>query len=469
MMFAANAPLCLWAEAISCAAFLINRLPSRSINNGIPYKRWNKRLPVLDGLRPFGCLAYAYIPESVRSSKLSPRSIRGVMVGYAPTQHAYRIFDLDSGTVVVSNNVKFDEFAFPFQSAEKVPRNFSESKPSASSVSSFFSAPGVLATLELPDTAMDVDQVDLDTLMTESTPMSMLGTSVHELSPAHNGLNSDETAVVPSLDIEMSDPDMPSLELFKQIAHLDNQSSSNAITDCPSESCRQINVALSESSSPVSSPAVVEPSSPPVVSKTNPRSLIEYISDSEASLSGEDYKISYYEHHHDNFDFSDDKVYVENPVRKRKAITENCVEDQKYRQKMKLNLLRNRSMRICIKVPLLTQIPSLVVRGSAYFMSHAYVVSTKKDGIPITYKQAMLSAECEKWKIAMDSEMSAHYSNNTWNLVDLPKDRKAIGNRWVFTKKDDGRYNARLVAQGFSQVPGQDYLARFSPVIRYEC
>ena len=42
-------------------------------------------------------------------------------------------------------------------------------------------------------------------------------------------------------------------------------------------------------------------------------------------------------------------------------------------------------------------------------MSHAYVVSTKKDGIPITYKQAMLSAECEKWKIAMDSEMSAHY------------------------------------------------------------
>lgn len=199
---------------------------------------------------------------------------------------------------------------------------FSESKPSASSVSSFFSAPGVLATLELPDTAMDVDQVDLDTLMTESTPMSMLGTSVHELSPAHNGLNSDETAVVPSLDIEMSDPDTPSLELFKQIAHLDNQSSSNAITDCPSESCRQINVALSESSSPVSSPAVVEPSSPPVVSKTNPRSLIEYISDSEASLSGEDYKISYYEHHHDNFDFSDDKDYVENPVRKRKASTE---------------------------------------------------------------------------------------------------------------------------------------------------
>ena len=481
MMFAANAPLCLWAEAISCAAFLINRLPSRSINNGIPYKRWNKRLPVLDGLRPFGCLAYAYIPESVRSSKLSPRSIRGIMVGYAPTQHAYRIFDLDSGTVVVSNNVKFDEFAFPFQSAEKVPRNFSESKPSASSVSSFFSAPGVLATLELPDTAMDVDQADLDTLMTESTPMSMLDTSIHELSPADKGLNSDETdvvpaldiemtdsAMVPSLDIEMSDPVLPSPALLKQIAHLDNQSSSNAITDCPSESCRQINVGLSESSSPVSSPAVVEPSSPPVVSKTNPRPLIEYISDSEASLSGEDYKISYYEHHHDNFDFSDDKDYVENPVRKRKAITEKLRRRSEISSEDETEPSKKQKHEDLHESSSINSDTSLVVRGSAYFMSHAYVVSTKKDGVPITYKQAMLSAECEKWKIAMDSEMSAHYSNNTWDLVLLPKDRKAIGNRWVFTKKDDGRYKARLVAQGFSQVPGEDYLATFSPVIRYE-
>lgn len=101
-------------------------------------------------------------------------------------------------------------------------------------------------------------------------------------------------------------------------------------------------------------------------------------------------------------------------------------------------------------------------------MSHAYINSVKNDGVPVTYKQAILSDKCENWKTAMNSEMSAHYSNNTWDLVPLPKDRKAIGSRWVFTKKYNGRYNARLVAQGLSQVPGEDYLATFSPVIRYE-
>ena len=66
------------------------------------------------------------------------------------------------------------------------------------------------------------------------------------------------------------------------------------------------------------------------------------------------------------------------------------------------------------------------------------------------------------WKKAVMEEMKALESNQTWELVDIPKTKKIIGCKWLFTikYKSDGsidRYKARLVAQGYSQTHGIDY------------
>ena len=45
----------------------------------------------------------------------------------------------------------------------------------------------------------------------------------------------------------------------------------------------------------------------------------------------------------------------------------------------------------------------------------------------------------------------------------IPNNRGLIGNKWVFKIRRDGSYRARLVALGYSQIPGVDYKDHFAP------
>ncbi|MCH79396.1 retrotransposon protein putative Ty1-copia subclass [Trifolium medium] len=73
----------------------------------------------------------------------------------------------------------------------------------------------------------------------------------------------------------------------------------------------------------------------------------------------------------------------------------------------------------------------------------------------------------------MNEEMLSLEKNRTWKLVPFPKNKRVVGSKWVFKKKEGisgveaPRYKARLVAKGFTQVEGIDYNKIFSPVVKH--
>ncbi|GBL89730.1 Retrovirus-related Pol polyprotein from transposon TNT 1-94 [Araneus ventricosus] len=66
----------------------------------------------------------------------------------------------------------------------------------------------------------------------------------------------------------------------------------------------------------------------------------------------------------------------------------------------------------------------------------------------------------------MDEEMLSMEKNKVWDLIELSeKEKQSITCKWIFKRKRDGKYKARLVARGFMQKEGVGCTETFSPVI----
>jgi Reverse transcriptase (RNA-dependent DNA polymerase) len=73
-----------------------------------------------------------------------------------------------------------------------------------------------------------------------------------------------------------------------------------------------------------------------------------------------------------------------------------------------------------------------------------------------------------KWREAIKKELDKMEKLNVWEIVNrktIPTGRRCVKHKWVFDIKRNGTFRARLVACGYSQVPGIDFTEVFSPVV----
>jgi hypothetical protein len=90
---------------------------------------------------------------------------------------------------------------------------------------------------------------------------------------------------------------------------------------------------------------------------------------------------------------------------------------------------------------------------------------------PRNVREAMSGEDAVEWKEAMNKELKNLREKQTWQEVPTPANRKKIGAKWVLKIKRDAegnivKHEARLVAKGYSQVPGVDFEETYAPVGR---
>ncbi|GKC39090.1 putative ribonuclease H-like domain-containing protein [Tanacetum coccineum] len=101
-------PNTFWAEAVSTACYVLNRVLVTKPHNKTPYELITGKLPIISYIRPFGC--HATILNTLdHLGKFEEKADEGFLVGYSLSSKAFRVYNLETKRVEENLHVKFLE------------------------------------------------------------------------------------------------------------------------------------------------------------------------------------------------------------------------------------------------------------------------------------------------------------------------------------------------------------------------
>jgi hypothetical protein len=407
-------PLKFWDEAFITATFLINLLPSKTINFQTPTERLLHVTPNYDALRVFGCACWPNL-RPYNKRKLAFRSKQCVFLGYSPLHKGVKCLDVSTGCIYISRDVVFYEKVFPFSSLH----------PNA----------GALLKQEI-------------LLLPTSTP------NLHE--GAHT-TNDYMHPIVPVTDVQ---------QIPKVAAKNFNPNGAPSISEITVETYAENNAdgtdTKDDSSGHSLSSFDPETGASEADSPTTPASRAESMSPSTGARGQHTPSATGRAPPGDHSDILPSPVHnLDTSLSPRSSAA-----GESGGQSMSSSSSEEHAIPSPLGVR--TRLQKGIRNPKQYTNGTVRYGMISATGEPHTLSEALSD---KNWRRTMEEEYNALIQNKTWHLVPPSNNKNFIDCKWVYRikKRSYGtidRYKARLVAKGFKQRYGIDYENTFSPVVK---
>ncbi|GJT40833.1 ribonuclease H-like domain-containing protein [Tanacetum coccineum] len=425
MLADSKLPTTFWAEAVSTACYVQNRVLIVKPHNKTPYELFRGIKPAIGFMKPFGC--HVTILNTLdKLGKFDEKSDEGFFVGYSLSSKAFRVYNIRTRKV-----------------QENLHVGFLENKPMIEG-----NGPKWLFDLDSLTQSMNYVPVVAGTFSNDFAGIQ----GVSESSTSSQQDQDNQDCIVMPIWKDASYFDVSS---SKSVADAQIQNQDETHDDCSFQNNGTADPQVNTASPEVNTGSREVSTAVPEVSTATPEDLMGQIPTSEdTQVEEQEIELGNISPSYAVPTTPHTRVHKDHPI-------DHVIGD------VQSSVQTRRMTTSYSELGFLSAIYEGKTHQDLHTCLFACFLSQEEP------KRVSKALSDPAWVEAMQEELLQFKLQNVWVLVDLPKGHRAIGTKWVYRNKKDERgivirNKARLVAQGHTQEEGIDYDEVFAPVARIE-
>ncbi|GJS94351.1 putative ribonuclease H-like domain-containing protein [Tanacetum coccineum] len=460
-------PNTFWAEAVSTACYVLNRVLVTKPHNKTPYELLTGKIPIISYIRPFGC--HVTILNTIdHLGKFAGKSDEGFLVGYSLQSKAFRVYNLETKRVEENLHITFLEnkpnvagkgptwlfdLDYLTDSMNYHPvRSENQANLHAGQQEANQNA-GTTDTFDALDSKKE-DESAQDCFVLPIWPSYSL-TITPEANEEAEALRKKFEQETENLVLKEGAAQASSTNIFSTVSTPTKASSTNLVNT--------VSIPVS-TASPYEGLSLSDPTNP-----EEDDSEIPPLEDIYQNSTDGIFTTSSYDDEGAVADFTTLETVVNvSPIPTSRIHSSHptalILGDPNSAVQTRSKLHKSSGAHAFVSYVQKQR------RNNHKDFQHCLFACFLSQHEPKKISEAL---EDESWVDAMQEELLQFKIQKVWVLVDLPYGKKAIGTKWVYRNKKDERgvvvrNKARLVAQGHRQEEGIDYDEVFAPVARIE-